>query len=306
MTTIGHTISEIYWRNKLHRHGNSSAHQAAESVLNHPKQRSLETSILRANRKCDTTTANLFRTAYYLAKNDRPYTDQPGLCELQKLNGADVGVTLHSRASAIEIINTIAHEMKQRLCHSIIEHNLKIGIMLDEFTSISNKSTLIVYVRCVFPETDNAIAFPLDLIELSDLGASCITEETLKSLHEHGFDSDYLSKNFVGVGSDGASTVVGKQSGVLTRLKELYPQLILWHCMSHRVELAVADSTKVMNAVNHMMSFMDKLYSLYSQSPTAQRGLETCAAQLDLQLKKIGRVLGTRWAASSFRSVQAV
>lgn len=51
---------------------------------------------------------------------------------------------------------------------------------------------------------------------------------------------------------------------------------------------------------------MDKLYSLYSQSPKNQRELANCVAELDIQLTKIGRVLSVRWVASSYRAVSAV
>ena len=50
---------------------------------------------------------------------------------------------------------------------------------------------------------------------------------------------------------------------------------------------------------------MDALFSLYSRSPKTQRRQEFEALQLDIQLKKIGRVLNTRWVASSFRTVRA-
>jgi len=51
---------------------------------------------------------------------------------------------------------------------------------------------------------------------------------------------------------------------------------------------------------------MDLLYALYSQSPKCQRELAACAAELDVQLNKIGRVLSVRWMASSCRTVTAV
>uniref|UniRef100_A0A6P7H088 E3 SUMO-protein ligase KIAA1586-like n=1 Tax=Diabrotica virgifera virgifera TaxID=50390 RepID=A0A6P7H088_DIAVI len=51
---------------------------------------------------------------------------------------------------------------------------------------------------------------------------------------------------------------------------------------------------------------MDKIYSTYSKSPKNQRELSECASKLEQQLQKIGKVLGTRWVASSYRAVSAV
>lgn len=51
---------------------------------------------------------------------------------------------------------------------------------------------------------------------------------------------------------------------------------------------------------------MNKLYSLYSQSPKQSRTLENCCKIQALQCNKIGRVLDVRWVSSSLRTVNAV
>lgn len=50
---------------------------------------------------------------------------------------------------------------------------------------------------------------------------------------------------------------------------------------------------------------MDKIYSIYSRSPKNQQELAKCAKDLDQEINKIGKVLGTRWVASSLRAVSA-
>ena len=50
---------------------------------------------------------------------------------------------------------------------------------------------------------------------------------------------------------------------------------------------------------------MDKLYTLYSSSPSRQRGLESCSEDL-CDVIRIGRVLDIRWCASSRRALQAI
>ena len=96
-----------------------------------------------------------------------------------------------------------------------------------------------------------------------------------------------------------------KSSGVAAQLRKLYPRLIVWHCLNHRLELCVGDAVSDVTAVNHFKAFIDTLYALYSQSPKNQRELADAAAALEIQVLKIGRVLGVRWVASSFRTVQA-
>ena len=85
-----------------------------------------------------------------------------------------------------------------------------------------------------------------------------------------------------------------------------YPNTILWHCLNHRLELSVSDAIKKENAINHFKIFFDKLYSLYSRSPKNQRELNECSSAVHEQVKKIGRLLDTRWVASSYRTVKSV
>jgi hypothetical protein len=103
-------------------------------------------------------------------------------------------------------------------------------------------------------------------------------------LLKHGFTHEHLQQHLIAVCSDGAS-VMGVKSGVLTELGQTYPLNIKWHCLCHRIELSVSDTIEVVSGINHFKTFMDKLYSINSQSPKNQRELQDCAHDLDVQLK---------------------
>ncbi|KAJ3582660.1 hypothetical protein NHX12_000373 [Muraenolepis orangiensis] len=136
--------------------------------------------------------------------------------------------------------------------------------------------------------------------------AKDIEEALLNSLDTAGFTEEWLQKNCVSFVSDGASVMLGKNSGVATRLTARYPNLFTWHCMNHRLELAVSDAVDEVQAVNHFKVFLEKIHNLYSQSNKNSRELLEAAQEVGSQVLKIGRVLSTRWVASSFRSVKAV
>jgi hypothetical protein len=91
----------------------------------------------------------MFRTAYYLAKNNRPYSDQLDLVELQQINGSSCGLSLHSRYSAMQIVGHVSDEMRKTLISHLVESQAKIAIIIiiDESTTVSKKSTLCIYVR---------------------------------------------------------------------------------------------------------------------------------------------------------------
>lgn len=76
-------------------------------------------------------TEYIFRTAYYIAKNLRPYSDMPKLIDLQTKNSLDMGRILQSDKSCANIINHISSEMKKIICNDIVEHNRKICIIVN-------------------------------------------------------------------------------------------------------------------------------------------------------------------------------
>jgi hypothetical protein len=293
-------------RKKIYEHSASYAHKAAVDIKATSTQEPLLSVVIDSQSAHFQATSNVFRTAYYVAKSDRPYSDHPDLIDLQRLNGAKVGRVLHSRVTCVDIIEHVACEMRKKIVTCLVNAQIPFSVLVDESTSLSQKSCLIVYLRfCVDVQSDPTCVF-LDLLELHSLTSESITLCIVDCLVSHGITHEVLSKFWLGFGSDGASVMIGCLSGVYTRLKERYPNLIGWHCFNHRLELSVHDAVKTCTEVNHFKAFMDKLYTLYSASPKNRRALADCAAEVSVQLQKIGRVLDNRWVASSFRAVRAV
>ena len=204
----------------------------------------------------------------------------------------------------VNIIEHVSISMRKKFTSCIKEKRAKLSILVDESTTLSRKASLIIYIRVAFEENLHTVF--LDLLELSATDASTIFEELLNCLRSYSFDEDYLSEHLVSFASDGASVMLGRQSGVSRKLSEKFPQLVIWHCIAHRLELAVNDSVEEVAGLNNFRVFLDKLYSLYHQSPKNQRELHESADSLGIQLLSIGRVLNTRWVASSERTVRAV
>uniref|UniRef100_UPI00358E052F E3 SUMO-protein ligase KIAA1586-like n=1 Tax=Myxine glutinosa TaxID=7769 RepID=UPI00358E052F len=209
-------------RNKIKRHKTSVSHQKAETCLEKTNKHEIASAFTISESHHSSVTEKVFRTVYYLVKQNRPFADHVNLCELQMLNGVDLGFGLHSRYSATEILSSIASNMWSELCSAIISDNCKISLILMNYesTTVSHKSALILYIRTfMYSETKStdAFAFPLELIELESLSAESITNNVLSTLDKHTFTEAYLKKNLVGVCADGASTMVGKKSGVMTR-----------------------------------------------------------------------------------------
>ncbi|KAF3833294.1 hypothetical protein F7725_026959 [Dissostichus mawsoni] len=136
------------------------------------------------------STAKVFMTAYYVAKNNKPFTDFESLIDLQHANSADLGRVLHSKTVCVDIIEHVSSQMKKELLKKIIETKSKITVLADESTSVGHKSTLIVFLKASVDGDMEPIAFPLDLEsmrsfaeEVEELQRSCsgAAEELLRN-----------------------------------------------------------------------------------------------------------------------------
>lgn len=292
------------FRTKIGLHEKTKCHKALQEILNDKEKDVLPTVFENVNSKHLETTEKVFRTAYYLCKNERPFTDHPSLIDLQQANGMDMGVLLQSRQVGGDICEFIGTEMQKKLAAQIVSSNEKVAIMIDESTTSSTATTLVVCMR-TFIES-SPLTFYLDLVEVEEASSGTITLKLLNALHKLGMTEEWLQKHLIGFASDGASAMLGKTSGVAARLLSKFPDLLIWHCANHRLELAVGDAVKDANGINNFRVFMDKLYTLYHASPKNRYELKECASDLEEQLYTIGRVLDTRWVSSSLRTVEAV
>ena len=303
-TTRNQQLAAI--RKKIYEHRDSASHKQAIVVHQSASLDTLKTVVVENQREHVDVTCKVFRTVYYVAANNRPYVDHPGLIDLQLLNGLKLGRMLHSNNAATDISDHIADEMRRKLMKSVVDAKMPFSVLIDESTSLSQKSCLIVYLRCTVEASCEPVTCFLDLMELSSLTADAVIESLMTCLHKNGLNDECLREYWLGLGTDGASVMLGKKAGVYVKLKEKFPNLIGWHCFNHRLELSVNDCVKACTQLNHFKIFMQKLYTLYSASPKNRRALEQCAADVGAELLKIGRVLDVRWVASSFRAVKAV
>ena len=298
------TIQQASLRKKMKEHFSSKAHSVCVKQQDDHAYDAITKSIDKMNERYIASTYRVFNTVYSLAKRSRPFSDVEDEIELQIRNGVDMGVGLHSRKTAVKIVDHIAKDIKKEIFTKIIKQNLKICVIVDEASTISNKPVVIIFLKIEDCDLSPTIFF--DLVELEGQGAEQIYASLLKSLHDGGFDGEYLRNNSIAFCSDGASVMLGRNSGVGIRLSNDYPNIVLWHCLNHRLQLVLDDSVNDIKQVNHFKIFMDKIYTIFHQSNKNQMQLFKISEELGQQILKIGRVLGPRWAACSLRSALAV
>ncbi|KAJ8871537.1 hypothetical protein PR048_027860 [Dryococelus australis] len=106
-------------------------------------------------------TNKMLHTAYTVAKKNWPFYNFEDEINLQELNGIDMGRILHSTNACINIVNHSGKEMRKVLVN-------KMSIIIDESTSVSQKSMLIVHIRVLIKRInlEESLNLFTDLIEL--------------------------------------------------------------------------------------------------------------------------------------------
>ncbi|CAI6372550.1 unnamed protein product [Macrosiphum euphorbiae] len=293
-------------RKKILKHKLSISHLNAQKIVDESKKNIIDEKISEMALSESNQTQKIFRTAYLISKNQRPYTDMPKLVDLQVNNGVDLGRILHTNVSCTQIIDHIASEMRIKLAKCIIENGTKLCILVDESTTLIRKSMLVICLRCAIGELGEINTFFFDIVELNNTSAVSVKGSMLQALEKYGINFEFLKKNLNAFVSDGASNMLGRKSGVGTLLKNDFPNIITWHCCNHRLELAVNDILKEVSGLNHFQSFIEKLYATYHMSPKNTSELRECAASLEKKLLTIRKIFTIRWVASSQRTVKAV
>ncbi|XP_043849145.1 E3 SUMO-protein ligase KIAA1586-like isoform X2 [Dromiciops gliroides] len=293
-------------RKKIREHDVSKAHTKIQNLLKESADDSISNIVHKLNNKNIDATVRVFKTVYSLVKRNRPLSDIEGAIELQEKNGIDIGSCLRTRYSATRIAEHIAKEIKMKMFKNIIEENAKICIIIDEVSTISKKSTLVIYLQCAVQSAPEPTMLFVALKELVSTTAECIFDTLLSTLDDCGFNDEYLKANLIAFCSDGANKILGRKSGVATKLLENFPKIIFWPCLNHRLQLSLDDSISEIKQVNHLKIFLDKMYSIYHQSNKNQTELATVAKELETEITEIGQVLGPKWAACSLRAATAI
>ncbi|XP_010386235.2 E3 SUMO-protein ligase KIAA1586 homolog [Rhinopithecus roxellana] len=299
------TTRQASLRKKIREHDVSKAHGKIQDLLKESTNDSISNLVHKQNNKNIDATVKVFNTVYSLVKHNRPLSDIEGAIELQEKNG-EVNC-LNTRYSATRIAEHIAKEMKMKIFKNIIEENAKICIIIDEASTVSKKSTLVIYLQCTIQSAPAPVMLFVALKELVSTTAEYIFNTLLTTLNDCGFTNEYLKANLIAFCSDGANTILGRKSGVATKLLENFPEIIIWNCLNHRLQLSLDDSISEIKQINHFKIFLDKIYSIYHQPNKNQtKPLGTVAKELETEIIKIGRVMGPRWAACSLQAATAV
>lgn len=242
----------------------------------------------------------LFNTAYYIAKNERPFSDFNQLCMLQVKNGITLGETYLNDKRCREFIEAIA-EIMELEGRDAINHFQPpfFSLMGDGGTDSSNKDLEVIYVRMLC--NGKPVNKYLKIVELPNGTADGVNASFDQALFKVVND---WRNGLVSMGSDGASVYTGVHNGVVAKLKQSVPWLLGIHCIAHNLELAIRDCIKDEILLSSLRDMLQSVYKHYHYSSKALCELRELAEVTGEKIQKPGNLKGTRWVPHLHRALK--
>lgn len=88
---------------------------------------------------------------------------------------------------------------------------------------------------------------------------------------------------------------LGKKAGLAALLRKELPYLVDFHCLPHRLELALLELQNSCKSVDDVYTVLHLIWKTYHYSPKSVRALKTIADELQINILKPTQVRGTRW-----------
>jgi zinc finger BED domain-containing protein 5/7/8/9 len=133
-------------------------------------------------------------------------------------------VSLRISDMASDIQTTLVNRIKSSLCYAI---------QLDESTDVASNANVLVFVRYIWNE--HAME---EFLFCRPLQTNTTAEQVFNLLSSFFVENGIDWQKCVGICTDGARSMTGRHSGLVTRIKNIAPNAIWVHCSIHREALA--------------------------------------------------------------------
>ena len=241
----------------------------------------------------------LFNTAFYLVQAERPYSNFPGLVELQARNGLTMGSAYCNEKQAKVFISFIAEEIRSKLV-SLMASNEFFSVSFDSSTDQGNIDEEIMQVRVL---EDSFPVYKFVAVKRLHKPDALNTVTAVVEALESDCELPDWKLKLVGLSADGAAVNMGIRSGAAKRLKDMSPHLVSVHCCAHRLELAIKSVGKSVPYFRALEDVLQDLYKLY-KSPLCWSGLQEVGQALKLTILKPAKVTRTRWRGHRERALK--
>lgn len=231
---------------------------------------------------------------YWLAKEVVAHTTKfTSLKDLSISLGCDYLHELNiGRNASEQIIAELLHCLSQVIEEQILsdlQSSQFFSLMTDESTDIAVLKQLVLVGRYL---TDDGIKTSfLRITDIPNGTAETITGAMMKFVSDNALHITRLCA----FGSDGASVMTGRLSGIAVRLMHHNPRMIAVHCVNHRLALAVAHGSDSVLYLQQFKSILQTLFFFYQNSAVRMASLYAIQEILDDPQIKCKLAKDVRW-----------
>ena len=309
---IADKSSSLFIGNGAFRHTTIQAHAKskthfkcfeANSARENPGAAPMRTVLRNMNAQVNEKLQKLFRSAYFISKENLAFAKFPQLCKLQMKNGVDLGETYLNDHRCKEFIQAISLVMKNGL-QSQTSSKLPFffSCVTDQAVDCGVIEEEIIFIQIV----ENGLAVnkyaTIQGVKKSD--ANGVLASVVNGFEDVGINS--WKDGLVAFGSDGASVMTGVRNGVIAKMRQDVPWLIGIHCVAHNLELAILDGIKDVQYFADLTEMLKGLYKHYHYSAKALRELQELANVMEESCNRPVNVTGSRWVPHNFCALKVV
>jgi len=277
--------------------------QAALDARQNPEQAPIRRALQRLNNAVEDKMIKLFNTAYFVAKEEAPFTSFPKLVDLQVKNGLHMGETYRNDQGCRTFVAAIGELEMDKLVENVRKARF-FSVMSDSSMDRAILDQELIYIT--FIQDGLPVNHLVNIVTLKHAHATGILDAILTGLETVGLNREDLTRRLVGFGSDGAAVMIGVNNGVGAKLKQFCPSIITVWCVAHRLELAALDTIKEHPLLNDLKEALKSIFKHYTESAKASRELRAVGELLGVQVVKPGNINGCRWLPHMSRALEAL
>ena len=229
-----------------------------------------------------------FACLYFLTKQRIPHTTNfEPLLDFFEFMGLHVKSNLHVARNATytsfrsiqEMVFIMSEVIEKKILNRLRESD-HFALMFDETTDCSVTEQLAIHVRFIDKESGSLKTCYLKIIdvlqpEIDALGdthvesTSCVSvcaHTITNRIHEFIEEAQLDITKLRGIGTDGASTMIGCHNGVVARLNRNAPSAIGVHCAAHRLNLASSQAGDTVPYVKKFNNILRQLFDFFENS----------------------------------------
>jgi hypothetical protein len=294
-------------KNSLWAHQTSDGHRmnvqkdAAKQAK--PGSTPADLALHQLNQEAHDRLCNLYRNAHALAKHGRPFSDFTWICSLDIAKGVKVDGQYRNDKQAAIFCGVIA-QVEVDAIKDEIKNAKFVSAITDGSTDSSYSEAEIFYVRYAIQGKIKVKFIAIKNVKRGD--AETISRALLDTMRQYLGEETVLK--IVGLGTDGASVMQGKKSGVVKRVRDELsaPYIVGVHCAGHRLELAFKDCIKQVGLFDKLQTLLVGLYYYYRNSPLNRSNLKESYSAVAIKPLMPTRVGGTRWVGHQCTAIDVV